>query len=242
VNFDAGARTPGAGLMTGLGLLLAALLLTPWLVALPLATLAATIVVAVLALVDLGTIGRTWRYSRADFAALMATLLATLAVGVEIGLVLGVMVSLLMYLARTSQPHIAEVGLVPGTEHFRNVLRHQVVTHPTVLSLRVDESLYFANARALEDRINEAVAQRPELQHVVLQCSAINDVDASALDSLESISHRLRDAGIRLHLSEVKGPVMDRLQRSEWIGHLSGQVFLTHFQAVQAVTQADAPD
>ena len=242
VNFDAGARTPGAGLMTGLGLLLAALLLTPWLVALPLATLAATIVVAVLALVDLGTIGRTWRYSRADFAALMATLLATLAVGVEIGLVLGVMVSLLMYLARTSQPHIAEVGLVPGTEHFRNVLRHQVVTHPTVLSLRVDESLYFANARALEDRINEAVAQRPELQHVVLQCSAINDVDASALESLESISHRLRDAGIRLHLSEVKGPVMDRLQRSEWIGHLSGQVFLTHFQAVQAVTQADAPD
>ena len=241
VNFDAGARTPGAGLMTGLGLLLAALLLTPWLVALPLATLAATIVVAVLALVDLGTIGRTWRYSRADFAALMATLLATLAVGVEIGLVLGVMVSLLMYLARTSQPHIAEVGLVPGTEHFRNVLRHQVVTHPTVLSLRVDESLYFANARALEDRINEAVAQRPELQHVVLQCSAINDVDASALDSLESISHRLRDAGIRLHLSEVKGPVMDRLQRSEWIGHLSGEVFLTHFQAVQAVTQADAP-
>ena len=242
VNFDAGARTPGAGLMTGLGLLLAALLLTPWLVALPLATLAATIVVAVLALVDLGTIGRTWRYSRADFAALMATLLATLAVGVEIGLVLGVMVSLLMYLARTSQPHIAEVGLVPGTEHFRNVLRHQVVTHPTVLSLRVDESLYFANARALEDRINEAVAQRPELQHVVLQCSAINDVDASALERLESISHRLRDAGIRLHLSEVKGPVMDRLQRSEWIGHLSGQVFLTHFQAVQAVTQADAPD
>ena len=241
VNFDAGARTPGAGLMTGLGLLLAALLLTPWLVALPLATLAATIVVAVLALVDLGTIGRTWRYSRADFAALMATLLATLAVGVEIGLVLGVVVSLLMYLARTSQPHIAEVGLVPGTEHFRNVLRHQVVTHPTVLSLRVDESLYFANARALEDRINEAVAQRPELQHVVLQCSAINDVDASALESLESISHRLRDAGIRLHLSEVKGPVMDRLQRSEWIGHLSGEVFLTHFQAVQAVTQADAP-
>lgn len=241
VNFDAGARTPGAGLMTGLGLLLAALLLTPWLVALPLATLAATIVVAVLALVDLGTIGRTWRYSRADFAALMATLLATLAVGVEIGLVLGVVVSLLMYLARTSQPHIAEVGLVPGTEHFRNVLRHQVVTHPTVLSLRVDESLYFANARALEDRINEAVAQRPELQHVVLQCSAINDVDASALESLESITHRLRDAGIRLHLSEVKGPVMDRLQRSEWIGHLSGEVFLTHFQAVQAVTQADAP-
>ena len=236
VNFDAGARTPGAGLMTGVGLMLAALLLTPWLVALPLATLAATIVVAVLALVDVDTMARTWRYSRADFTALMVTLLATLLVGVEIGLVLGVLVSLLMYLARTSQPHIAEVGLVPGTEHFRNVLRHRVVTHPAVLSLRVDESLYFANARALEDRINEAVSERPALKHVVLQCSAINDVDASALESLESIHHRLRDAGIALHLSEVKGPVMDRLQRSDFIAHLSGQVFLTHYQAVQAVT------
>lgn len=237
VNFDAGARTPGAGLMTGLGLLAAALLLTPWMVALPLATLAATIVVAVLALVDVGTIGRTWRYSQADFAALIVTLLATLLVGVEIGLVLGVAVSLLMYLARTSQPHIAEVGLVPGTEHFRNVLRHQVaVTHQALLSLRVDESLYFANARALEDHVNEAVAQRPQLQHVILQCSAINDVDASALESLESISHRLQEAGIRLHLSEVKGPVIDRLQRSDFISRLSGQVFLTHFQAVQALT------
>ncbi len=236
VNFDAGARTPGAGLMTGVGLLLAALLLTPWLVALPLATLAATIVVAVLALVDVGTMVRTWRYSRADFAALMVTLLATLLVGVEIGLVMGVVVSLLMYLARTSQPHIAEVGQVPGTEHFRNVLRHQVLTHPALLSLRVDESLYFANARALEDRINEAVAQRPALQHVVLQCSAINDVDASALESLESIAHRLQEAGIRLHLSEVKGPVMDRLQRSDFVTNLSGQVFLTHYQAVQALT------
>lgn len=236
VNFDAGARTPGAGLMTGAGLLLAALLLTPWLVALPLATLAATIVVAVLALVDVGTMVRTWRYSRADFAALVVTLLATLLVGVEIGLVMGVVVSLLMYLARTSQPHIAEVGQVPGTEHFRNVLRHQVVTHPTLLSLRVDESLYFANARALEDRINEAVAQRPALQHVVLQCSAINDVDASALESLESIGHRLQEAGIQLHLSEVKGPVMDRLQRSDFVTTLSGQVFLTHYQAVQALT------
>jgi SulP family sulfate permease len=192
--------------------------------------------VAVLALVDVDTMARTWRYSRADFTALMVTLLATLLVGVEIGLVLGVLVSLLMYLARTSQPHIAEVGLVPGTEHFRNVLRHRVVTHPAVLSLRVDESLYFANARALEDRINEAVSERPALKHVVLQCSAINDVDASALESLESIHHRLRDAGIALHLSEVKGPVMDRLQRSDFIAHLSGQVFLTHYQAVQAVT------
>jgi len=104
-----------------------------------------------------------------------------------------------------------------------------------VVSLRVDESLYFANSRAIEDRINEAVAERPALRHVVLQCSAINDIDASALESLESINERLRGAGLQLHLSEVKGPVMDRLHRSDFLQHLSGQVFLTHYQALMCL-------
>ncbi len=104
---------------------------------------------------------------------------------------------------------------------------------PQVLGLLLDESLYFANSRALEDRINDAVASHPALKHVVLQCSAINDIDASALESLEAINHRLRDAGLQLHLSEVKGPVMDRLRRTHLLQSLSGQVFLTHFQAIQ---------
>ena len=191
--------------------------------------------VAVLSLVDFGMLGRTWRYSKTDFLAGLTTLLVTLVQGVEMGLVVGVGVSLALFLFRTSRPHIAEVGLVPGTEYFRNVLRHTVLTSPQVLGLRVDESLYFANARALEDRVNEAVAQHRALAHVVLQCSAINDIDASALESLEAIEKRLRDSHIALHLSEVKGPVMDRLQATDFLQHLSGQVFLTHFQAIQAL-------
>jgi SulP family sulfate permease len=150
-------------------------------------------------------------------------------------LVTGVAVSIALFLYKTSHPHIAEVGLVPGTEYFRNVKRHQVSTSPRVLSLRVDESLYFANARTLEDVINDAVASHPELLHVVLQCSAINDIDASALESLEAIESRLRASGIALHLSEVKGPVMDRLQHTHFLHHLSGGVYLTQFQAIQAL-------
>lgn len=232
VNFDAGAQTPAAGVFTAAGILLATLLLTPALYFLPQATLAATIIVAVLSLVDFGILKRTWSYSKPDFAAVAATLLATLGIGVETGLLVGVGVSLALYLWRTSRPHIASVGLVSGTEHFRNVLRHPVRVSPTLLGLRVDESLYFANARALEDCINDAVASQPALKHVVLQCSAINDIDASALESLEAIEHRLRDAGIALHLSEVKGPVMDRLQHTDFLRHLSGKVFLTHYRAV----------
>jgi SulP family sulfate permease len=236
VNFDAGARTPAAGVFTAFGILLASVLLTPALYFLPQATLAATILVAVLSLVDWSIFRRTWTYSRSDFAALCATLLVTLAAGVETGLMVGVGVSLGLYLFRTSRPHIAEVGLVPHTEHFRNVLRHQVVVSPRLVSLRVDESLYFANARTLEDRVNDAVASHPELAHLVLQCSAINAIDASALESLEAIVHRLREAGVVMHLSEVKGPVMDRLQRTDFLASLGGQVFLTHYQAIECLT------
>jgi len=168
VNFDAGAQTPAAGVYTALGITLASLILTPALYFLPQAMLSATIIVAVLSFVDLGMLKRTWAYSRIDFRAALATLIMTLVQGVEVGLVVGVAVSLVLFLYRTSRPHIAEIGQVPGTEHFRNVLRHHVATSPRLVSLRVDESLYFANARALEDRINDLVAERPQLKHVVL--------------------------------------------------------------------------
>lgn len=236
VNFDAGAQTPAAGIYTAAGIAVATLLFTPLLHHLPQATLAATIIVAVLALVDLDMLRRTWRYSRFDFSVVSATLVATLLAGVEVGLVAGVGLALALHLYRSGRPHIAVVGQVPGTEHFRNVLRHRVRTSPHVLGLRIDESLYFANARYLEDRINGAVAEAPgELRHVVLQCSAINDIDASALESLEAIEARLREADIQLHLSEVKGPMMDRLSRTPFLAHIGGRIHLTHYQAIAAL-------
>ncbi|MCZ8147294.1 MAG: sulfate permease, partial [Roseomonas sp.] len=164
VNFDAGAETPLAGAITALGILAATLFLTPLFRFLPQAVLAATIIVAVLSLVDLKSIRRTYAYSKADFAAMAVTILLVLFVGVEAGIVAGVALSLLLFLWRTSKPHMAIVGQVPGTEHFRNVDRHAVITDPAILSLRVDESLYFANARSLEDRIYAEVAARPALR------------------------------------------------------------------------------
>ncbi|MGP9820485.1 SulP family inorganic anion transporter [Salinarimonas sp. NSM] len=235
VNFDAGAETPAAGAFTAVGIALASLFLTPLLHYLPIATLAATIVVAVLSLVDLGALKRAWTYSRHDFAPMLATILVTLGFGVEAGIVTGVALSIALLLWRTSRPHIAIVGQVPGTEHFRNVKRHAVVTDERVLSLRIDESLNFANARATEEFVLEEVAARPALAHVVLQCTAINEIDMSALESLELIMHRLEAQGIALHLSEVKGPVMDRLARSHFLEGLTGRVFLTQHQAMLAL-------
>jgi len=236
VNFDAGAVTPAAGVYTAVGITLASLFLTPALFYLPQATLAATIVVAVLSLVDFSIFRTTWRFSKLDFIAVSTTLVATLLVGVESGLVMGVLVSLALFLLRASRPHIATVGLVQGTEHFRNVLRHEVVVSPRLVCLRVDASMFFANARGIEDRINAEVAARPGLQHVLLQCSAVNDIDASALESLEAIANRLKDSDISLHFSEIKGPVMDKLNTTHLLEHLHGRVFLTNFQAIQALT------
>ncbi|OAN84740.1 SulP family inorganic anion transporter [Sulfitobacter geojensis] len=231
VNFDAGAETPAAGAFTAIGLAIAALALTPLIYFLPKATLAATIIVAVLSLVDFSILKRSWSYSKADFAAVLTTIVITLGIGVEAGVSAGVGLSLLLHLYKSSKPHIAEVGQVPGTEHFRNILRHEVITAPNVVTLRVDESLYFANARFLEDKIQARVAGDKAIRHVILQCAAINEIDLSALESLEAINERLREMDVCLHLSEVKGPVMDRLKKAHFLSELSGQVFLSQFEA-----------
>lgn len=236
VNFDAGAETPLAGAFTAVGILAATLFLTPLFAFLPQAVLAATIIVAVLSLVDFAAIKRTYTYSKADFAAMALTIATVLLVGVEAGITAGVALSLLLFLARTARPHMAIVGQVPGTEHFRNVDRHAVITDPAILSIRVDESLYFANTRALEDAVYDRIG--PDLRHVVLMCNAVNAIDASALESLEAIAHRLQLAGIEFHLSEVKGPVMDALKRSDFMDHFKGQIFLSQFEAVQTLRAA----
>ncbi|NTZ42675.1 sulfate permease [Altererythrobacter sp. SALINAS58] len=231
VNFDAGAETPAAGAYTALAIALAALFLTPLLFFLPLAVLAATIIVAVLGLVNLRIINEVWHHSKSDFAAITGTIGLTLLFGVEPGVIAGVLISLALYLWRASRPHAAIVGLVPGTQHFRNILRHDVETRPDLLTLRIDESLTFINTRWLEEYVLKLVADRPELKHLVLMFSAVNAVDASALESLEVINSRLKDAGVRLHLSEVKGPVLDRLKRSHLLEELSGRVYLSQFEA-----------
>jgi len=246
VNFDAGAETPAAGAFTAVGILLAALFLTPLLASLPIATLAGTIIVAVLSLVDVKTPRAIWRYSKPDFAAMAATIVVTLLVGVEPGVIAGVGLSLALFLWRSSRPHAAIVGRVPETEHFRNIKRHKVFTDRRILTIRIDESLTYLNARWLEEFVLEQVAEQSELRHLILMCSAINAVDASALESIEAINHRLAHSGVKLHLSEVKGPVMDALEKSHLLRDLTGKAWLSQNEAFQSLIRTsdeedDAP-
>jgi sulfate permease, SulP family len=240
VNFEAGAQTPAAGAFTAVGIALATIFLTPLIFFLPKATLGATIFVAVLSLIDVKAIRHTFAYSKADFAAMAATVVLTLVQGVEIGIISGVAISLFLHLQRTSKPHYAIVGRVPGTEHFRNILRHAVETDPKTLSIRIDESLYFPNARFLEDTINSALAADAALENIVLMCPAVNFIDSSALESIEALNLRLKDSGVRLHLSEVKGPVMDRLKRTHFFAELGGNIYLSQNDAFEDLKSDNA--
>lgn len=236
VNMDAGAKTPAAGLLTAIGMLIATYFIAAWLSDLPRFILAATIIVAVLSLFDAKVFKHTWHLSKRDFFSLCATFLLTLFVNVETGIATGVLLSIALHLYRTCRPHIAIVGLLKGTEHFRNIDRHPVELCTDVVTMRIDESLYFVNARFLEQRIYETIADNPNIKHLVLMCSAVNDIDGSAVEVLVSVNAQLKQLGIGFHLSEVKGPVMDSLEKSDIINQLYGKVFLTQFKAYEALS------
>lgn len=237
VNFDAGAKTQLAAIVTALLVAVAALTFSSILAPLPKAVLAAIVVVAVTQLIDVESLVSTWRYDKRDGASQLITLVGVLTLGIEPGLLLGAGTAIALFLHRTSDPHIALVGQVPGTEHYRNVKRHTVNTWPNLLLIRIDENLYFANSSSIESHIGEMVAEHSGVSDVVLILSGVATIDASGLELLEGLHHNLKQAGIDLHLAEVKGPVTDRLERTEFYRQLNSQhVFLSTHQAVLALS------
>jgi SulP family sulfate permease len=236
VNFSANANTALASMITALIIVLTVVFLTPLFYFLPQASLAAIILIAVANLLDFGTLKRLWAYNRADAIAWITAFVSVLVTSVEQGILIGAAVSVALHLWRTSRPHIAIVGRLGETEHFRNVLRHDVKTCPHVLAVRVDASLYFVNTAYLENYVLKVIADRPAVNHLVLVCSAVNLIDGSALETLRSLIADLKVQGIEFYLSEVKGPVMDQLAKVGFIDELGkDHIFLTTDQAMRAL-------
>tara|TARA_R110001632_G_scaffold70372_1_gene163918 strand:+ start:17406 stop:19130 length:1725 start_codon:yes stop_codon:yes gene_type:complete len=235
LNADCGSKSPMTGIISALLILLTLLFLTPLFYYLPKAILASIISISMMQLVSVQDLRNLWRFSKKEASLLIITFSVVMIEGMETGLIVGVILSILCFLWHTSHPHIAIVGRLPGTEHFRNVQRFTVETHPSILTVRIDENLFFANARVFEERLQSLVSQNTAVKHLILMCTAVNMIDASALQSLEKIVDRLADSDVKLHLSEVKGPVMDRLKDSKLLDNLTGQVFLTQYQAIQAL-------
>lgn len=226
VNFSAGARSQVAMLIAAAILALAVIFFSPWFENIPKAALAAIILIAIIPLVKLKNIIITWRYDRGDGIAEVATLLGVLIYGIEQGITLGIILTLICHLRKTSHPHIAVVGRIPGTEHYRNIKRHQVETWPHLLLLRIDESITFANSNYIEDFISTEAGQHSDIKHIVLIFTSISDIDTTALEVLESLIHTLQASNITLHISEAKGPVLDKLKKTDFIKHLKpGKIF-----------------
>lgn len=232
VNADAGAKTPMAGVLSSIFIVIVSLYFTGVFKELPLAILAVTIMVSIWKLVDFKPFIETWRYSKADGIAMWVTFFGVLCIDISTGLIIGIVSTFILLLWRISRPHIAVIGLVEGTQHFRNISRHDVLTSANIVSIRIDENLTFLNANTLKEFVISEVSKNPDLHHVVINCSSISNIDLSALETLEEINRELDKLKIQLHLSEVKGPVMDRLKQSNLVKELSGQFFLTHYQAM----------
>lgn len=234
VNYAAGANTPLASLISAVLIAIALCVPNAWLSLIPLPAMAATIVVAVVGMMDFSTLAESWRHDCSDATTLLATLAGVLLVGVEEGVLMGVVLSFASLIWRSSRPHIAVVGRMPGTEHFRNVERYTVETLPHALMLRIDSDLIFNNMDGVIERIEHDLQVRPEVRHLVLVLSSVNMVDTTALLALAELNKHMREQKRSLHLCEVKGPVMDRLKLSKLVGKdLTGQVFLSTAQAYE---------
>ena len=236
INLAAGARTPMASMVSAFSMLLMVLAGTHWFARMPLAVLAASIVVAAISMIDVKAFRLAWHYDRADALALLGAATGVLLLGLQQGIAIGILLSLVTLLVRASTPHIAVIGRIAGTEHFRNVERHGVQTIPGVLFVRIDESLFFGNLNAVEARLAAELSKDGRIQDLVLILSAVNRIDTTAMELLTDMNRDLLERGIRLHLAEVKGPVQDRLLRSPLWQSLSGQVHLSVNSAFEALS------
>ncbi len=232
VNAEAGARTRMAGAWAALFMALAVLFLAVPLAWLPRAVLAASIVLPVIAAAEWGAFGRAWRYSHGEAAVMSAVAVLTVLQSTQWALGVGVLVSIGLMLQHAARPHAALIGRVPGTEHYRNVTRYAVELTPGVLSLRIDESLLFLNARQLPAVVARHLDVHPDTRRVLLQMTPVNRIDLSGLEALRALQDVLQRRGIRLDLSEVKGPVLDGLRASGWADWFRGRLYLSHHQGV----------
>lgn len=244
VNIAAGAQTPLASVVAAVSMLLILAVGTAAFSRMPLVVLAASIVVAAISMVDIQALRRAWSYDRVDALALLGTALGVIAVGLQWGIAFGIALSLASLLYRASTPHIAVMGRIVGTGHFRNIERHGVETIPGVLFFRVDESFFFGNLRSIEARLSAEIQQNLALHAVVLVMNAVNRVDMTALDGLTEMGEDLHRRGIQLHLAEVKGPVQDHMVDTVFWKSVSGRVHLScndAFEVLQAECQKPLP-
>ncbi len=217
VNYKAGARTPLASVVAAVLVLAVLLFLTPLFYYLPDAVLAAIIFVSIAGLVDYKYALLLFRIKKADGWTLLITFFVTLLVGIEQGILTGIVFSLTLFVARSSRPRTAVLGYVKRENAYRDIrLYPEAQTDPHMIIMRVDASLYFANARYVQERAAEQLAQRPDTKWVILDMSGVNDIDAVALSTLGSIKENFAHHGVTLVFAGMKAQVREVIEKADW--------------------------
>ena len=234
VSFSAGARTQVTMIIASTILAFAVVFFSDWFYNIPKATLAVIILLAITPLIKLRSILHTWRYDKGDGIAELVTLISVLILGIEEGITLGIFLTFASYLRKASHPHIAVVGRLPNTKHYRNIKRHKVETWEQLLLMRIDENITFANINFIEEFIENELRNAPKVKHIVLIFTSVSDIDMTAIEALEQLNHSLENINVTLNFAEVKGFLRDKLEKSDLFTHLNGQVF---FDAEEAVTK-----
>ncbi len=216
VNSDTGAKTSIAGLITVVIVALALIVLTPLFYYLPKAILASIILIAIIGLFNYQEAIYLWKVHRSDLAMMSVTFVATLILGIELGVLFGVVLSIAAIIYKSTRPHMAILGNIPGTSHYRNVNRyHRTEQLNNALIIRVDEQLYFGNCQYVKDRIKEFVKDSEDpIEHVLLDAGNIHSIDSSGLDVIRDLDRQLSDQGIDLYICKAIGPVRDILAKS----------------------------
>jgi len=226
VNHQAGAKTGLASVTSAAVVGLTLLLFTSLFTYLPNALLASIVIMAVAGLVDVAEVKYLWRVNRTDLALLAITFAATLLLGIEEGIGVGVALSLLSFIQQASRPHMARLGQLPGAEVFRNVDRFpDAEIIPGVVIFRVDASLFFGNVDVVHDAIEDVMRDPTDTRVLILDLYPVNRIDSTALHSLAKMQTNLKDRGVTLLFSGVKGPVRDAMLKSG----LTEQVGKGHF-------------
>lgn len=233
VNFMSGASTQLSSIITAIFVILTLVFLMPLFYNLPQATLAAIILIAVKDLFDAHGLKHIWNYSRADGYSWLVTFFSILIFNIQIGILIGALAAITLYLWRTSQPRVNVVGRVGNTEHFRSVSRFDVKTSPKVLAVRLDENLYFANAKYLEDYLFYKVLETGQIKHLVIIFSSVNFIDVSALDTLEKLVIQMRALEVNIYLAEIKGHLMDKIKETDFLKEVGTEnIFMTTHDAM----------
>jgi SulP family sulfate permease len=227
LNAAAGARTQLAAIVCAVCVAVTTLFFTPLFHYLPHATLAAILIVSSLRLIDTREIRYLFKVKITEGVLLVFTFVATLALGIMPGLLLGIVASILLFITLNTRPNTAILGRLPHTNIFRNVQHFpEAQTIPGLVILRIDASLYFANAVFLKEKVHEICREHgASLKALILDASAVNDLDSSADTALHQLSAEFKTNGIEFYIAGVKAPVRDVMKRSGLYAVLGSEHF-----------------